>query len=140
MGGVAKGFDPSMMSEMSVLFPEGPVSPGDSWTQQLKIPLTVMQQKMDLALDFTYTFAGVEKFQGKDVAHIDLKGTTTMTGGPVAGQEIKQTFSGYELFDYSAGRQVYDKIKLNQAMTIPAAQGQPGMSMTVAGDFDITVQ
>jgi len=139
MGDVAGGFDPTMLGEMSVLFPEGPVAPGDTWSQEMKIPLTVMKQKMEMAVNFTYTFAGVEKYQDKDVAHIDLKGTTVMTGGESAMQ-VKQTFSGYELFDFNAGRQAYDKIKMQQTMTHAGAEGQPGMSMSMVGDFEVTVQ
>jgi len=140
LGDLAAGFDPSMLRETSVVFPEGPVNVGDSWSSKMTIPLNMMGRKTNVTLDFTYTFAGVEQYKGKDVARLDLKGTATMASAGDSAFQSRQTFSGFELFDYSAGRDAYDKINLQQTMTMPSAAGQPAATMTMTGDFEVTIE
>jgi hypothetical protein len=140
LGDLAAGFDPTMLQEMSVVFPEGPVNVGDNWSNEMKIPLNVMGQKMELSLNFTYTFAGVQQYKGREVARLDLKGTTRMGAGGESADQVKQTLSGYELFDCAAGRQVYDKIKLEQTAADMGAPGQPGATMTMTGDFEVIAE
>jgi len=140
LGDLAAGFDPTMLQEMNIVFPEGPVSVGDSWSNEMKIPLNVVGQKMELGLNFTYTFAGIQQYKGREVAKLDLKGTARMGAGGDSPDRVKQTFSGYELFDHVAGRQVYDKIKLEQATAEVGAPGQPAATMTMTGDFEVTIE
>ena len=143
MGEMFGGFDPSMMQQTSVAFPEGPVTPGQTWSNSVKLPMKVMGQDMLLALDFSYTFVGTEKYKGVDVARINLEGRDEMrpaAGGSGGLESMKQTFSGYELFDYSAGRAPYGKITMNQVATVAGGANQAPMTMNIAGDLEILLQ
>ncbi|UCH34838.1 MAG: hypothetical protein JSV65_00345 [Armatimonadota bacterium] len=141
LGDMFGGFDPATMQEASVVFPEGPVSPGDSWSNSLKIPMAVMGEKMELTVNFTYKFIGTEKYKDADVARIALKGTAQMRGGADAKLEsIKQSFSGYELFDYNAGRTPYSKMHMDQVMKMTPAADQPEVNMSIAGDIEMILQ
>jgi hypothetical protein len=135
------GFDPSTLSQMSVAFPQGAVTPGQSWSNATKVPIKIMGQRMELGLNFTYTFVGMEKYKGVDVARIDIKGTSQMSGTAANAplQNMKQTFGGYEYFDTAAGDAPYTKIHMEQTMSGTGAPNQT-MSMSMAGDIEITRQ
>ena len=144
MGGLNEmlgGFDPSTLSQMSVAFPEGAAAPGQSWSTSSKVPIKVMGQGMELALNFTYTFVGMETYKGIDVARIDIKGTSQMRGTAANAslQNMKQTFNGYDYFDTAAGRSLYTKIGMEQTMSGVGAPNQP-MNMSMAGNMEITRQ
>jgi len=100
-----------------------------------------MGQGMELALNFTYTFVGMEKYKGIDVARIDIKGTSQMRGTAANAslQNMKQTFNGYDYFDTAAGRSLYTKIGMEQTMSGVGAPNQP-MNMSMAGNMEITRQ
>jgi hypothetical protein len=141
MGDMFGGFDPSTLSQMSVAFPEGAVTPGQSWSNSAKMPMKIMGQNMQLALNFTYTFVGMEKYKGTDVARIGIKGTSTMSGTAATAplQTMKQTFSGYDYFDTVKGRSLYTKLDMEQTMSGAGAPNQP-MNMSMAGNVEITRQ
>jgi len=140
LGDLGSGFDPSMIQEINILFPDGAVSPGQTWSNVTKLPLKIKGQSLELRISYAYTFAGVEQYQGKDVARINFKGDGGLASQPGgAFDRIKQAFSGYELFDYNAGRAVYDKVKLEQTMSGPSAPGKPQMTGNMTADFEITV-
>jgi len=144
MGGANQmfgGFDPSTLSQMSVAFPEGAVTPGQSWSNSAKVPVKVMGQGMELALNFTYTFVGMEKYKGTDVARIGIKGTSAMRGTAANAplQSMKQTFSGDDYFDTATGQSLYTKLRMEQTMSGAGAPNQP-MNMSMVGDMEITRQ
>ena len=143
LGDVLGGFDPSAMYRANTAFPEGPVSPGDSWSHSIKIPLNMLGQTTEMTMSFTYTFVGTEKYKGADVVRLSLKGTgelSTTGEGNTPFKDLTQSFSGYELFDFKAGRTPYTKVKMEQAMAGMPGSGEQDMSMTISGDLEVTLQ
>lgn len=139
LGDLGSGFDPSVIQEINILFPEAAVSPGQTWSNLIKLPLKIKDQALELRISYTYTLVGIEQYQGRDVARINFKGDGGIASKPGgAFDRMKQTFAGYELFDNDAGRPVYDKVKLDQTMSGPAAPNQPQMSGNMTADFEIT--
>ena len=141
MGDMLGGFEPTALQQTTV-FPEGPVAPGATWSQEIKLPLNVMGQKMEVVMKYDYTFVGVEQYKGKEVARISFKGSgqTRAEGAQAPFSNMSQTFTGYELFDYGAGVGPSAKIHLQQSMAGPAREGQPATTMDMAGDFEVTLQ
>ena len=141
MGDIVGGFDPTALQQTTV-FPEGPVAPGATWSQEIKLPLNIMGQKMEVVMKYDYTFVGVEQYKGKDVARINFKGSgqTRAEGAGAPFSNMSQTFTGYEFFDYGAGVGPFAKIHLQQSMAGAASEGQPAPTMDMTGDFDVILQ
>jgi len=140
MGDMVGGFDPAALQQTTV-FPEGPVAPGATWSQEIKLPLKIMGQKMEVVMKYDYTFVGVEQYKGKDVARINFKGSgQTRVEGAATPFSMSQTFTGYELFDYGAGASPSAKIHLQQSMAGAVSEGQPAPAMDMAGDFEVNLQ
>lgn len=140
MSDLSGGFGPAALQQ-TIVFPEAPVAPGATWSEESKLPFSMMGQKMDLVMKYDYTFVGVERYKGKEVARINFKGSGwSDVKGAEAPFSTMFTFTGYELFDYGAGVSPFTRIHMQQSGAVQVSEGQPGLAMDITGDFDMTLQ
>lgn len=131
------GIDPYIIRQTTIL-PERAVASGDTWSQAVSLPVAVLGLRIVVPMEYDYKLEGLDQYKGKAVARI-----TFTAGGQVRGADIKrpfevmtQTLSGYDLFDYAAGRSVFSRLHMEQTINGLGAAGRPSASVTMAGDFD----
>lgn len=135
------GLNPlGLEQQMSVIFPDGPVAPGQTWAQTIKL-LTGAARAPDLTVGMTYKFVRTEKYKGADVARISFEGK-----GRFAEDSLKHRVSGYQLFDSRAGVARYINMKTDQAIAIlmPAGGAKQSASnkviMAAKGEIELARQ
>lgn len=116
--------------------PRKPVVKGDSWEQKASMPLGPMGKFL---VDLKFTYAGMEKVDGKDLAKIDFVGKLKHEAGKpddnapfqVTQADFKSTsMSGTYYFDPAAGRLSHttSKVSMQGDLTISVAGNAVPMS------------
>jgi len=128
-----------MASNFYAPFPEKPVKPGDSWTQEKTIPVSSGGANLSNHLIMKYFLLGYEPTGGVPCAKIKTSGTFEITGnaGPQGTMNGKGTVEGFSYFDPSAGRMIEVTAKSNSTMTMAPSKG---MQMTMTMEQDIKVE
>jgi len=118
--------------------PKKPVKVGDSWDLKTGVPLGPLG---DFKVEQTFTYRGMDKVDGKDVAKIDSTAKLTYTPSKeknpampieVTKADFKSTdMKGTYYFDPAAGRLVKNEVKMRFAgsMTMSAAGNEMQMEM-----------
>ncbi len=112
----------NMVGQSSLVFPEGEVDKGKTWTEKTKTP---SPQLGTMITDKTYTFQGAEAAE-PSLVRIDLDTKTILE--PVADSQIefemkKQDGKGRFVFDTTKGRIVSSNIDVQMTQSIKT-QGQ----------------
>jgi len=112
----------SLLHQAATVLPEGPVSPGDTWTGQTQTKSPVGT----LVMDMTYTYRGTEMVKNRPLERIDVDVVVKFGREPNAmGLEVEvkaQQNAGTMFFDATSGRFV--QTELNQNMTLETAIGE----------------
>lgn len=144
-----KAFDPSILP---ALWPEKPVSPGDTWTNPLTLPLQNQTEEARHIGDFQWTYLGEEADAAdatKKLQHLQLEGSVKITseqsallaaqiGDTRAGtpQETVQKMSGDVWFDTQIGQVRRADLKLQ---FYSARQAQSNIRGRVIDDSSWTI-
>lgn len=127
-----------MASNLYAPLPEKPVKPGDSWSQDKTIPMTISGAALTNHLVMKFTLLGYEQKNGANCAKIKTDGTFELTGGtgPQGSMSGKGTVDGMMYFDPAAGRMVSSSAKTMSTMNVNPPKGMP---MTMTMEQNVTV-
>jgi hypothetical protein len=127
-----------MASNLYAPLPEKPVKPGDSWSQDKTLPMTVAGTALSNHLVMKFTLLGYEQKNGASCAKIKTDGTFELTGGagPQGSMSGKGTVDGTMYFDPAAGRVVSSSGKTTSTMNMAPPKG---MQITMTMEQNITV-
>jgi hypothetical protein len=112
----------NMISQSSLMLPEGAIEVGKTWSNPTKVPIP---QIGTLVMDKTYTYKGTEA-GSPGVSRITLATDVKIEGAADSNVAVKVTShdgSGEFLFDTDAGRMSSSKVNDKMAMQI-AVMGQ----------------
>jgi len=144
--GASFGMGPFGSDQMAAVFPKSPVSPGQKWSQTMKMTPRA-PHGVAITVDMTYRFAGFERYKGADVARITFEGKGNAVampkGMPAVMADVNRTLSGYELFDYKMGVARYVEVNSHNLAKPRPAAGKPPygtMTVTMVGYMEIIPQ
>ena len=121
------------MMRSAVVFPDGPVGPGDSWKDEQKVPLPLGDKgTIDMVLAVTHRLRGFKVLDGRKHAIIEQTVRITTTGRALGGLSISATGdgSGSVTFDVERGVVVSTETSTRIRMTLSAE------SMSISMDMD----
>jgi len=116
---------------LSMGFPEMPVKVGQTWDRQV---LTASDAPglgtIDIAMNVTYTFAGIQAYYGVECARITGRGSGTgvFEGG---GGTMEVTTSSETLLDLEGGREMKNVESGAYAITLVTEEGERKLKQTL---------
>jgi hypothetical protein len=122
------------MSQNSLVFPEKPLKPGDSWTTEQDLPADLPgAPDLKMKLKGKYTYTGTKKVKGKLCANIradvklSLHGKAETNGVPVQA-DMDGSGSGENLFAIQEGQMVSSTASFNIGGSVVASAGGQKMA------------
>jgi len=132
------------LTRNAVVFPDRPVAPGESWTEERAVPAGLPgAEGLSMAVQATYTYRGMEKALGRSCARVDsqvvlgIRGRLTQCGLPVEA-DLKGRGQGQACFSLEEGRLVRTRAGLSVDGTLQASQGGQAVTTTLALEANLS--
>lgn len=113
------------LAAVTVPLPAKTVKPGESWKETRTLPLEVAGQADKVTLKLTYTYAGLRKRDGRDVAVLNVRGTARGDEDEEAGAGRA---TGVVVLDVASGKPVEADLKVQVEASVNTQL--PGFSLT----------
>jgi hypothetical protein len=134
-----------MIERSFAVFPDTPVSPGESWTRETEVPLPFLGT---MTATTTSTFKGMEVVDGSQMARLAMvvvmkprAGTPAPPSGPFSGSVSDTKTEADVLFDATLGRlyKATTTMATTMTMRVAVADGEP-MTMQTAMRGTLTME
>jgi hypothetical protein len=117
-----------MFNQSGVIMPQTPVSIGSKWTSANEVKTPAGRMVFNSTLDFR----GMQDYQGRKFARIDMKPTVRMVPDPNSDTQVRVKSAdgkGAVLFDHTNGR--IERTKLSSKMVMTVTQDGQSIDQTI---------